>query len=152
VKDSIEVNVSHPKRRVAFLPIRTLIQIVVEGERVSLDAVSIVFADHETVQRLNRNHLGRSYTTDVIAFDLRETPGVGPIDGEIYVDLDTAAERAPEFGVRYTDEVWRYTVHGMLHLTGRRDDTDAGKEEMKRLEDRYLREHLARRNAIHIST
>ena len=151
MKDPIEVNVSHPTRRVAFRPIRTLMQIVAEGERISVDALSIVFADHETVRLLNRNHRGRSYTTDVIAFDLRETPGLGPVDGEIYVDLDTAAERAPEFGVRYTDEVWRYTVHGMLHLTGRRDDTQEGKQEMKGLEDRYLREYLARRNAIHIS-
>lgn len=150
MKNPVEVNVSHPTRRVAFQPIRTLLQIVAEGERISIDGLSIVFADHETVRRLNRNHLGRSYTTDVIAFDLRDTPGTGPVDGEIYVDLDTAAERAPEFGVRYTDEVWRYTVHGMLHLTGRHDDTEDGKQEMKGLEDRYLREYLARRNAIHI--
>lgn len=136
----IEVHVSHPTRRVAFDPIRRLLQMVITGERVSVDSLSIVFTDHRSLQELNKRHLGRDYTTDVIAFDLRETPGLGPVDGEIYVDLDTAAERAPEFGVRYRDEVWRYAVHGLLHLTGHRDDTAAGKETMRQLEDHYLRD------------
>jgi rRNA maturation RNase YbeY len=138
--DPIELAVSHPTRRVAFEPIRTLLDLVARREHSSIGALSVVFADHQTVEGLNRRHLGRSYTTDVIAFDLRGNPGHGPVDGEIYIDLDTAAERAPEFGVHYTDEVRRYAIHGLLHLLGYLDETENGQREMRRLEDTYLRE------------
>jgi len=138
--DPIEMVVSHPNRRIAFRPMRTLLRLVAAGEQARIEALSVVFTDHRTVEQLNRRHLRRAYRTDVIAFDLRVHPGDGPVDGEIYVDLDTAAERAPEFRVNYTDEVRRYTVHGLLHLIGYRDDTDAGKQQMRKLEDHYLGE------------
>ena len=130
--------VSHASRRIAFEPILQLVRRVCRGEQTSIQALSIVFADHAGVVGLNERHLGRSYVTDVIAFDLRDSTTDKVVDGEIYVDLDTAAERAPEFGTSYTMEVLRYTVHGLLHLMGYDDRTEAGKTEMRRLEDRYL--------------
>ena len=47
------------------------------------------------------------------------------VDGEVYVDLDTAAERAPEFGVTMAHEALRYVAHGVLHLCGYDDATEA---------------------------
>lgn len=139
MSDPIELTVAHPTRRIRFAPIRRLIQLVAKEERVSIQTLSVIFADHAAFRGLTRRHKGRVYQTDVLAFDMREDPGRGPLDGEIYVDLDTAAERAPEFGARYTDEVHRYVVHGQLHLIGYRDDTETGKAAMRELEDRYLR-------------
>lgn len=134
----IEVHVTHASRRVAFAPLIRLLRAVIDGESAAVESLTVVLVDHRSIRDLNKVHLGRAYTTDVIAFDLREPQGSGHIDGEIYVDLDTAAERAPDFGVRYTDEVRRYAVHGLLHLIGYRDDTAEGKATMRRLEDRYL--------------
>ena len=54
------------------------------------------------------------------------------------MDLDTAAERAPEFGVPFEREALRYVVHGVLHLAGHDDATDAGRAAMRALEDVYL--------------
>jgi len=113
---------------------------VVEGEGCTIDALGIVLTDHQTVLELNERHLGRSYLTDVIAFDLRQSAEAAVVDGEIYVDLDTAAERAPEFSTKYSEEVRRYVIHGLLHLIGYRDDSEAGAEEMKALENKYLAE------------
>lgn len=139
MRREIDLSVSHPTRRVPFVPLRRLLEHVARLEGVDIESLSVVLADHRLVLDLNQRHLERDYITDVIAFDLRQTPGVGPLDGEIYVDLDTAAERAPEFGVRFTDEVWRYAVHGLLHLAGHRDDTESGRQAMRELEDRYLK-------------
>jgi len=130
--------VAHAARRIAFEPMLRLLHRVSTQERRPIRSLSVVFSDHDTVTGLNKRHLGRSYVTDVIAFDLRESPRDEFVDGEIYVDLDTAAERAPEFETTYTMEVRRYTVHGLLHLMGYDDQTADGKAEMRRLEDLYL--------------
>ena len=62
----------------------------------------------------------------------------GALDGEIYVDLDTAEERAPEFGTTFEAEALRYVAHGVLHLAGHDDATDPQRAAMRVLEDRAL--------------
>lgn len=120
--------------------IEEVIRAAASGEGYSIQDLSVVLTDHETVRRLNESHLDRSYVTDVLAFDLSDalTARSQMLDGEIYVDLDTAVERAPEFETTYDQEVRRYIVHGLLHLMGYRDDGPDGKHEMRRLENLYL--------------
>ena len=60
------------------------------------------------------------------------------IDGEVYVDLDMALERAPEFHSDFETEAFRYVLHGILHLLGYDDQTAELKAEMRGLEDKYL--------------
>ena len=121
--------------------IADLVRQIATGEGYAVAELSIVLTDHPTVTRLNELHLKRTYVTDVLAFDLggEDTREGRTVEGEIYVDLDTALERAPEFGASYKDEVRRYVVHGLLHLMGYRDDEPEGKQEMRHLENLYLR-------------
>ncbi len=116
------------------------VRAAVMSEDRTIADLSIVLSDHATVTRLNQLHLGRTYATDVLAFDLGddETSGRRGLEGEIYVDLDTAFERAPEFGSSYEEEVRRYVLHGVLHLMGYRDDEPETAKEMRRLENLYL--------------
>lgn len=111
---------------------------VFDGEGAQIEDVTVVLTGHETVRRLNSRYLGHDFNTDVLAFRYSE-PESG-LEGEIYVDLDTAAERHEEFGASYEEEVLRYTIHGALHLTGYTDADDASKQRMHMLEDRYLDE------------
>ena len=62
----------------------------------------------------------------------------GALDGEVYVDLDTAQERAPESSASFANEALRYVAHGTLHLAGHDDARDAQRAAMRRLEDRAL--------------
>ena len=104
-----------------------------------LRELSVVLADRATVHALNREWLGHDNPTDVVSFPLdEEAAAEGVIEGEVYVDLDTAAERAPEFGAAFEEEALRYVVHGLLHLAGHDDATDADRARMRALEDRYL--------------
>ncbi|WP_420456498.1 rRNA maturation RNase YbeY [Rubrivirga sp.] len=137
--EGVEVHHAHPTRDVDEAAVRAVVRVVCEGEGVVAESVGIVLADHATVHDLNREWLGHDYETDVVSFVLdEEARARGALDGEVYVDLDTAAERAPEFGVTMAHEALRYVAHGVLHLAGHDDATDAQRDAMRALEDRAL--------------
>ncbi len=137
---AIEITQAHPSRRLDAPALEALVRRVARAEGFALRSLGLVLAGRATVHRLNREFLGHDYPTDVLSFSLDEAAlAERVVDGEVYVDLDTAAERAPEFGARFEDEARRYVVHGLLHLLGYDDATDAERAAMQRLEDEYLR-------------
>lgn len=111
-----------------------LAAVVFNGEKKVAGDLGIVFADHVTVLELNREWLEHDWNTDVISFLLEENP----VEGEVYVDFETAAERHEEFGTTLIGELERYVVHGLLHLCGHDDATDEQRAAMRVLEDHYL--------------
>lgn len=134
----LTVEHDHPKLRLDAARLKRLLQHVVSKEGGMLRHLSVVLTDHDTVLHLNREYLDHDYHTDVLAFDLREPDAPEVVDGEVYVDLDTAQERHDEFGATFEEEAYRYAVHGTLHLLGY-DDADAeDAATMRALEDRYL--------------
>jgi rRNA maturation RNase YbeY len=136
---AIDISQAHPERSLDEAALARLLRHVADAEGFALRSLGVVLADHETVHRLNREYLAHDYVTDVLSFSLdEEATADRVIDGEVYVDLDTAAERAPEFGTTFEDEARRYVVHGLLHLMGYDDATDAERAAMRRLEDHYL--------------
>ena len=135
----IEVHPAHPSRSLSEGVVRRVVEVVCAGEGVRAASLGVVLGDHGLVHDLNREWLGHDYETDVVSFVLDEDAlGRGEVDGEVYVDLDTAAERAPEFGVGWEHEALRYVVHGVLHLAGHDDATRSERAAMRALEDRYL--------------
>ncbi len=135
-KRALDVVIQHTSLSVDPDLCRRVLENVFKSERVDVELVQLIQADHAMVRRLNRDYLDHDYHTDVLAF-----PYSGydePLEGEIYVDLDTAAQRHGEFGATFEEEVLRYAVHGALHLAGYRDNERGGKEEMRKLENRYL--------------
>lgn len=119
-------------------PARTLTELtvrVMNGENVTFLQVGIILADHEIVTDLNRRFLDHDRPTDVLSFRLNDE---APLEGEVYVDVETAAERCEEFGTTPADEILRYVVHGLLHLAGYDDSTAEERTRMQVLEDRYL--------------
>ena len=136
---SLEVHQVHPTLRLDEDRVRAVIDAVCAGEDVQIVSLGVVLGDHTLVHDLNREWLEHDYETDVVSFVLdEEAQARGEIDGEVYVDLDTAAERAPEFDATMETEALRYVAHGLLHLVGYDDATDDEREAMRALEDRYL--------------
>ena len=132
---------AHATRRLDAAALEQLVRRVVQAEGGMLRHLNVVLAGRALVRRLNRAHLGHDYATDVLSFSLAEAPpeeAPPVVDGEVYVDLDTAAERHAEFGASFEEEAHRYVVHGLLHLLGYDDATPAGRARMRRLEDHYL--------------
>lgn len=109
---------------------------VLNGENCRWTYVGVILDGHEAVHALNREFLAHDYETDVLSFLIDESEE--GLEGEVYVDLDTAVENAARFETTFDQEVARYVVHGLLHLAGHDDSTDGGRNEMRRLEDVYL--------------
>jgi len=133
--------VDHPTRTLDHARLSRALDALLAGEGRTVEDVTVVLTDHATVRELNVAYLDHDYDTDVLSFWLgdgdADDPNV-PLEGEVYVDLDTAAERCAEFGTDYEAEAIRYALHGVLHLCGYDDATPDEKAAMHRLEDRYL--------------
>lgn len=144
--EPLSIEQDHPSRQLDAETLRRLIRHVIDAEGTSLAHLSLVLTDHDTVRRLNRSYLDHDYNTDVLSFSLREGPDEAPtaqeeddlVEGEVYVDLDTAAERHGEFDTSFEHEAYRYVVHGLLHLVGYDDAEPSGQTTMREKENEYL--------------
>lgn len=94
-----------------------------EGAAAEGDEVSITCLSLEEMAELNREHLGRTGPTDVIAFDLggggasRESGG--SVLGDVYVAPEMALRAAASGeAVSAREEMIRLVVHGVLHVLG----------------------------------
>jgi rRNA maturation RNase YbeY len=148
--ERLSIEHDHPERRLDEDTLRALVRHVLAEENASLVHLTVVLSGHDTVRALNVSYLDHDYNTDVLSFSLRSPasafppePGTPPddsaVEGEVYVDLDTAAERHTEFETSFKAEAYRYVVHGVLHLVGYDDATEAAQATMRAREDKYLR-------------
>lgn len=132
---SVDVDVDDTADLPTTSRIETLVRTVFSGEGTSWSTVGVILSGHDTVTSLNAKWLSHDYDTDVLSFIVDESDG---LEGEVYVDVETARERHAEFGTTVHDEICRYVVHGVLHLTGHDDATVEGARLMRTLEDQYL--------------
>lgn len=133
------VALEHPSRTLDTDRLDARLRAAMAGEGFELRYLAVVLTDRATVQALHRDFFDDDTPTDVVTFPLDETAAAARvIDGEVYVDLDTAAERAPEFDTEFETEATRYALHGLIHLMGHDDATDAQRAAMRALEDRYV--------------
>lgn len=98
--------------------------------------LNFIFCSDEYLLALNREYLEHDYYTDIITFDNSEA--TGEIEGDVFISIDRVKENAHSIGVPFTDELHRVIIHGVLHLAGHNDKTEAEKLEMRKIEDHYL--------------
>lgn len=112
---------------------------ICQQEHYIIRDLSMVFTSHEIVRALNVEYLQHDYDTDVISFSLAPPDAEREIDGEIYVNLDMAMERHEEFEASFEEEVYRYAIHGLLHLMDYDDKSPGDQHIMKERETYYLK-------------
>lgn len=80
---------------------------------------TVALVNDEQMQKLNRQHRGEDYLTDVLSFSLNEQTQEGVILlGEIVIDKDQAERQAQELGHSAEEEIAFLTAHAMMHLQG----------------------------------
>ncbi len=97
--------------------------------------IAVIFCSDAYILAMNRQHLGHDYPTDIITFDYTEGP---VISGDLFIGLDTVRRNAAEYNVAFARELHRVIIHGVLHLCGYADNTDAEARQMRLKEDFYL--------------
>jgi probable rRNA maturation factor len=133
----ISIEEDHERAGEVAAAIQAAVKATIEGESVEVEHLAVIITGHDTVLALNRQFLEHDYHTDVLAFDLRDDDTT-PLDGEVYVDLDTAIEYCEAEEVNLLQESARYAIHGTLHLMGYSDKDETGKAAMRNKEDAYL--------------
>jgi len=131
--------------------LRDVVEKTLEAERVVAAQISVAIVDDPTIHELNRQYLSHDYATDVLSFLLEceeinaevpsedEPRGSGKrIDGEVIVSAETAVRRAAEFQWTPRQELVLYIVHGLLHLVGYDDQSEAEKSLMRSRERTIL--------------
>jgi probable rRNA maturation factor len=99
--------------------------------------INYIFCSDEYLLRINKEYLKHNTLTDIITFDLSEK-GSDLLLADIYISLERVQENAAQYNVKFTQELLRVIIHGMLHLIGYKDKTAAQKTSMRRMETRWI--------------
>ena len=97
-----------------------------------IHSVSIVLADNDFVQNLNRQYRHKDKPTNVLSFPAENNPD-GAI-GDIILAHETIEQEATVQNKSFKDHVMHMLIHGCLHLLGFDHETDEEAKEMESLE------------------
>ncbi len=98
--------------------------------------ISVVFCDDPFIQALNAEYRGKDKPTDVLSFAQNDLQMLG----DIVISVWAAARQAEAAGWPLENEIALLGVHGLLHLLGYDDETEAGAWEMQRRTEAALTE------------
>lgn len=101
----------------------------------SINELNYVLLTDDALLAYNRRYLNHDEYTDVITFDGQN--GVG-VSGDVLMSYERIKENAMTYRVSAQHELRRVMVHGLLHLLGHSDKTNAKRMSMRTMEDKYL--------------
>ena len=111
------------------------LKLVAEREGKRLGDVSVIFCSDNYILNVNIKYLQHDYFTDIITFDYCEG---NRLSGDLFISIDSVRENAAFYGTQFADELNRVIVHGLLHLIGYDDHSDADIAVMRDKENYYL--------------
>lgn len=97
--------------------------------------INYLFCSDSYVHQVNLKFLQHDTYTDIITFDYVEGTR---ISGDIIISVDRVRENSQSFSVPFQQELHRVIIHGVLHLLGFKDKTDADASVMRLKEDESL--------------
>lgn len=98
--------------------------------------IAYIFCDDDKILEINRHYLKHDFYTDIITFDYSEGD---VISGDIFISLDTVMTNSQKYNTDFPEELYRVIIHGILHLCGVDDNSEADKQYMRKEEDRALK-------------
>ncbi|MFI3279147.1 MAG: rRNA maturation RNase YbeY [Rikenellaceae bacterium] len=107
------------------------------SEGYALGEVNIIFCSAARLLEINREFLQHDYYTDIITFDYSDLEE-GYISGDLFIDIETVADNAAQYGATPLEEMHRILVHGVMHLCGQGDKSPEDALAMRGKENLYL--------------
>lgn len=102
----------------------------------TIGELNFIFCKNEYLLEINKSFLDHDYYTDVITFNNSENNSI--IEGEIYISYDMVKDNAKTNNVLLSLEIYRIMAHGVLHLIGFEDSTNAKRALMHNEENKWI--------------
>ena len=103
----------------------------------SVAEVSIRIVNDVEMTDLHARWKGSPVTTDVVTFDLSESPS-DPLRVDLAICLDEARRQSETRRHQVEDELLLYVIHGLLHCCGHDDQDEVSAAAIHAEEDRLL--------------
>ena len=129
----VEIN-NKTKNRIDLSLIKKAAEKFLRAYKKTDYSVSIALVGDKKIRKLNRRYRGVDGVTDVLSF-----PGEEKFLGEIIIDYNQVKRQAGKFGNKPKDELIFILVHGLLHLLGYDDRTEAGRKKMEKSGNEFIK-------------
>lgn len=109
----------------------------------------MLLVDDARIRELNRTWRGKDAPTDVLSWPhhdalasndlpLFDAEAAEHLLGDVAISMDTTGRQARARGWEDVQEASLLLLHGVLHLLGHEDETEAGARAMRAIEERIL--------------
>ncbi len=114
------------------LPLSNWITEVISARAGTAGNINYIFCGDTYLHKMNVEYLDHDTLTDIITFPMDEFPIVS---GDLFISTERVADNARDLNVSFLEELHRVIIHGVLHLCGQGDKTEAEGQAMRALED-----------------
>lgn len=115
--------------------VKKWISSIIESEGYQLQQLTYIFCSDTYLHQINLEYLQHDTYTDIITFPYGQSP---LIHSDIFISVDRVKENASKFQVPFEQELRRVIIHGVLHLCGYPDKTEAEARLMREKEEEAL--------------
>src|SRR5262245_44357840 len=101
--DSVNINLRARGR------LKALVESIFKKEKKKMVNLNYIFCSDQALLKINRDYLQHDFYTDIITFDLSDSPG--NIIGEIYISVDRVKDNAKINDSSFSSELRRVIFH-----------------------------------------
>lgn len=117
------------------MKVKKWISDTIKSQSKRVGDISYIFCDDAYLIEINRTYLNHDTYTDIITFDYVEDDLVS---GDIMISVERVEENAKIFKTTFDQELHRVIIHGIHHLLGQGDKSEAEVAAMRKKEEASL--------------
>lgn len=115
--------------------IKKWIRKVVAQEKAKIKELTYIFCDDAYLHQINVEYLQHDTFTDIITFPYASPP---LLHADLFISVERVQENARQLNLPFQQELLRVMIHGVLHLCGYADKTEAEQQLMRHKEEEKL--------------
>ena len=116
---------------------RQWIETVAKNHGKRVGELHYYFCTDDTLLDINRQRLNHDFYTDIITFPLTDCDEI--LSSEFCISIDRIKDNAQTMNKSFQSEFHRVMIHGVLHIIGFDDKTEADEIIMRVKEDECLK-------------
>lgn len=113
---------------------------IFSAENLIIRNINFIFSTDDYLIEINEQYLHHPYFTDIITFPQEE---MGKTNADIFISINRVKDNAATLNIPFEMELNRVMIHGVLHLCGYKDKTEAEIILMRQKEDEAIAQYYA---------